>query len=148
MSVRSILRAATLVGLTALTAPALADAPSPADAAVVAPAPAPAPAVSMGKPRTVKGGALPKGTETALMAVTPAIETCYRDAIEAGHEGSPKIELRMELVGPGRVASAAINMSTDASAKLRGCVRDARGVVRPRDGSTFVRVSLRAGVRS
>jgi hypothetical protein len=92
------------------------------DAAIVDP---PAPHVSMGTPRMVKGGALPKGTDAALAAVGPAIDACYREAIDAGHEGSPTMELRLELVGPGRVASAAINTSTDASAKLRGCVRDA-----------------------
>ena len=79
----------------------------------------------MGKPRMAKGGALPKGTEWALATAQPALDACYRDAIDAGHEGIAKIELRLELVGPGRVASAAINTSTDASAKLRGCVRDA-----------------------
>lgn len=115
-------RTAALLGfvsITVLAAPVRADEPAPA---VAEQAP---PRVSLGKPRMVKGGALPKGTEGALAAVTPAIESCYREAIDAGHEGSPRIELRLELVGPGRVASASINMSTDASAKLRGCVRDA-----------------------
>lgn len=115
-------RTAALLGFvlfSALSAPARADEPA---RAVEVPA---APSVSMGKPRMVRGGALPKGTEAALAAVTPVIEGCYREAIDAGHEGSPRIELRLELVGPGHVASASINMSTDASAKLRGCVRDA-----------------------
>jgi hypothetical protein len=114
MFARSVFAALILV--TSATAPALADEPAPL---------VDVPRVSMGKPRMVKGGALPKGTETALSAVQPAIEACYREAIAAGHEGSPRIEVRLELIGPGKVASAAINMSTDASAKLRGCVRDA-----------------------
>jgi len=117
MSAHSLLPIAPLLLLSLVPAPAHADAPAPADAS--------APLVSMGKPRMVKGGSLPKGVDLALAAVQPAIETCYREAIEAGHEGSPRIEVRLELVGPGKVASAAINMSTDASAKLRGCVRDA-----------------------
>jgi hypothetical protein len=114
MSVRSSLAALILV--TSATAPALADEPAPL---------VDVPHVTLGKPRMVKGGALPKGTETALAAVQPAIEACYRESIAAGHEGAPRIEVRLELIGPGKVASAAINMSTDASAKLRGCVRDA-----------------------
>jgi hypothetical protein len=118
MSVQSLCRTAALILATALTLPAYADEPTKG----VDP---PAPHVSLGKPRMVKGGALPKGTESALAAVTSAIESCYRDAIDAGHEGSPRIEVRLELIGPGRVAAAAINTSTDASAKLRGCVRDA-----------------------
>ena len=110
----SFFRTGSLLLLTAFALPASADELAP-----------PAPRVSMGKPRMVKGGALPKGTESALAAIGPAIENCYREAVDAGHEGSPTIELRLELVGPGRVASSAINTSTDASAKLRGCVRDA-----------------------
>jgi hypothetical protein len=94
--------------------PAAADEPAPAT-----------PTVNMGKPRMAKGGALPKGTEYALSTVQPALEACYRDAIDAGHEGSAKIEMRLELVAPGHVATASINTSTDASSKLRGCVRDA-----------------------
>jgi hypothetical protein len=85
----------------------------------------PSPTVSLGKPRMVRGGALPKGTEAALALAQASIESCYRDAIAAGHEGSPRLEVRLELVAPGEVASAEINASTEASAKLRGCVRDA-----------------------
>lgn len=104
---------------------------TPATSAKEAEAPkeAPGPTVSLGKPRMVKGGALPKGTENALGLVQGAIEACYKDAIAAGHEGSASIEVRLELVAPGEVASAAINASTDASSKLRGCVRDAYAAV-------------------
>jgi hypothetical protein len=117
MSIHSIFRVGSLLLVTAFALPAAADEPAK-------PVDPPAPRVSMGKPRMAKGGTLPKGTEGALSAIGPALETCYREAIDAGHEDSPTIELRLELVGPGRVASAAINTSTDASAKLRGCVRD------------------------
>ncbi|MBI2390625.1 MAG: hypothetical protein HYV09_13630 [Deltaproteobacteria bacterium] len=102
---------------------------TPAAAPAPLPDPAPAPGATLGKPRTVKGGALPKGTESALAAVQPAIDACYRAAIDAGHEGAPAIEVRLELVAPGRVASATVNTSTDASARLRGCVRDAYAAV-------------------
>lgn len=106
-----------LVAVVLFSAPAIADEPAPATPTVAT--------VTLGKPRMAKGGALPKGTEYALSQVQPAIEACYRDAIDAGHEGAPKIEMRFELVAPGRVATASINTSTDASSKLRGCVRDA-----------------------
>lgn len=102
-----------LLGIVLFGAPAAADEPPPA------------PVVSMGKPRMAKGGALPKGTESALAQVQPALETCYHEAIDAGHDGSASIEMRLEVVAPGRVATAMINSSVDASAKLRGCVRDA-----------------------
>jgi len=102
--------------------------PVPATPGDEALAPTP-PTVSIGKPRMVKGGALPKGTETSLGLVQGAIEACYREAIAAGHEGTPKLEVRLELVAPGEVASATVNTSTDASAKLRGCVRDAYAAV-------------------
>lgn len=117
-----------------LSAPAHADAdesrkPAPAATTEEPPAAPPGPIVTLGKPRMVKGGALPKGTETSLSLIQGAIEGCYRDAIAAGHEGSPKLEVRLELVAPGEVASAVINTSTDASSKLRGCVRDAYAAV-------------------
>lgn len=121
--------------LPLLFAVLLVTVPSRAEEAPVSPPvpPAPsepaAPTVTMGKPRMAKGGALPKGTEYALSRAEPALEACYRDAIDAGREGAARIELRLELVAPGRVASAAINTSTDASAKLRGCVRDAFATV-------------------
>jgi hypothetical protein len=83
-----------------------------------------APTVAMGKPRMAKGGPLPKGTEYALGQMQPLLEACYRDAIDARHEGAASIELRLEIVAPGKVATAAINSSVDASAKLRSCVRD------------------------
>lgn len=110
-------------------APGKGESPAVSKDVAPAPEPPPAPSATLGTPRTVKGGALPKGTESALVAVQPAIDACYRAAIDAGQEGAPSIEVRLELVAPGRVASASINASTDASARLRGCVRDAFAAV-------------------
>lgn len=86
--------------------------------------PAP-PRVTLGKPRTVRGGVPPKGVESALHAIAPAIEACYRASVDAGRDADGSLELRMELVGPGKVAAVAVNTSRGVSSMLRGCVRDA-----------------------
>lgn len=134
MTIRSLTSVALgtglLLGLGALAQAGEPEEPRKPVAAAPVPAPtvevvSPGPTVALGKPRMVKGGALPKGTEDALALVQPSLEACYRDAIAGGHEGAPKLEVRLELVAPGEVASAAVNTSTDASSKLRGCVRDA-----------------------
>ena len=106
------------------------------------------PTVSLGKPRLAKGGALPKGTETALRAALPKLDDCYRAAIEAGHEGEPRLELRLELVGPGTVAAADLTSSIEASATLRACVRDAfagvpAGAVGPEPIEVLLGVEMR-----
>ncbi len=106
------------------------------------------PTVTLGKPRLSKGGALPKGTETALRSALPKLEDCYRTAIADGHEGEPRLELRLELVGPGTVAAAALTNSVEASQTLRACVRDAfagvqAGAVGPEPVEVLLGVEMR-----
>ncbi len=85
----------------------------------------PAPKVTLGSPRTVRGALPPKGVERALHAIAPAVEACYRSSIAEGQDADGSLELRMELVAPGKVASVVVNASRGVSAPLRGCVRDA-----------------------
>ena len=79
---------------------------------------------SIGNPKAVRGP-IGKGVAWALKSVGPALDSCYREAIASGGEGEGTMELRLELVGPGRVASATVNSSENLSSTLRGCVRDA-----------------------
>lgn len=125
----------TSLTIVAVAAPAVADPAPPApegpptagpgDAAKEAAKDEAPPTVTLGKARMAKGGALPKGTDAALRAITPKITACYEEAILLGHEGEPRLDLRLELVGPGVVAAADVTSSVEASSALRGCVRDA-----------------------
>ncbi len=123
-SARRALGAALALGAVLSALPARAGDEDRAPTETKEPQPKP-PTVSLGHARMVHGGGAPKGVDMAFAAIGPALDGCYKEAIDAGHEGDATIELRLELVGPGRVASAVINASTDASSKLRGCVRDA-----------------------
>jgi hypothetical protein len=116
------------IAVVLFAAPAFAgEEPPPApeaqveSVAPVAPVP---PTVTMGKPRMVHGGAIPKGSDVALALVEPAIKSCYDAAIASGTDGEGSLELRLELIGPGTVASATVTSSAEVSLKLRGCVRD------------------------
>lgn len=119
----------TSLTIVAVAAPAAADpvtpAPTDADLGKEGAKDEAPPTVTLGKPRMVKGGALPKGTDAALRAVAPKVQACYEEAILLGHEGEPRLDLRLELVGPGLVAAADVTGSIEASSTLRGCVRDA-----------------------
>jgi len=133
------LLAALVVGsaLFVVTTAAADDAPLPplpptppasAPEPEAAPKPAtPAPPIfktSIGNPKAIRG-AMGKGVGSALKSIGPAIDGCYKEAIASEGEGEGTMELRLEIVGPGRVASATVTTSENLSSTLRGCVRDA-----------------------
>jgi hypothetical protein len=87
--------------------------------------PAPPPKVTLAEPRWVRGHALPAGLAMALDEAKPALEACYRHAIDGEGDLEPTLTLRLRVAASGSVASVMINDSAEASATLRGCARDA-----------------------
>ena len=117
--------------------PKVAPAPPPseiasgsASATVAAPAPSSSPTsapptATIGIVQVIRGGNAPSTLPTALSAVQPAIDACYAEAIAKEGDGDANVALRLEVAPPGRVVSAIVASSEDASVTLRGCVRDA-----------------------
>jgi len=79
----------------------------------------------MGTPRAVGSTVLPSSAANQLLRLQPAIESCWEDERTLGDARDASLDVRLEIVGPGKVASATITSSTEASKNLRGCVRDA-----------------------
>jgi hypothetical protein len=95
--------------------------------------------------------ALPAAAAAQLTKVQPALDTCWSHERAKGDVLEAMVEIRMEIVGPGRVAAASVSASREASATLRGCVRDAfagffTGSIGPAPVEAVVRIDFEGEV--